>query len=541
MLVLKIKFLVLVIFILSSNLFAQVKISELPAATVADTTMKIPVVIGGTTKYITFLQALQYLTGDIYYSAGNIEIDTGKVGTAELGDQSITNIKIKTDAAIEVAKLAKSTPGKIIVTGSDSIPSYVGDYSKIQVYSGTHTGGIKALQVIHDGTNLVDNSPGILLFDVGNDNIDSSQFSSRIPAILAKRQFATIYGNNFQWNQADSVWEKAISGYLSTAVELGLEGISFHLMEDTATIWGLKNMAVQFRHNNIDGGDATVNYPPGGQDWAQFKCPIYIQMDSIHPYTHWQNNSMPGIWIRGSLYDNKLMWLDQISEDAKPGVLDFRKARGTISGGKTSIVAKDSIGAIRFWAKDGILSPNNDYWREAASIVVVNDSTITDGTSMPARINFNVSPTGSIHPVTRMSIRSWGVEILSTFVTRGLRPETDGSCNSGTSSLAWWTDYTYNVTSPTSLTFNVLGKASAAAIDATTGLFHTQGSMKPGSKSGSSVIAIDSVKLDTDTLKIYSGGFYYKAVKGTGAGLEWYVILPLSFAVLYNLKRRKTA
>jgi hypothetical protein len=327
--------------------------------------------------------------------------------------------------------------------------------------------------VLHDGTNTGDNfSPGIILYDVGNDG-DSSQISSKEPIIIARRQFATLYGKNVKWDQANRGWRKSLNSYSAVAFELGDEGASWHFWgaSDTA-IWAKKNMTIQFRHNSVDGGDGTINYPAIGTTFAQFKCPIYIQMDSVNENTHWQNNTMPGLWVRGSLYDHKLAWFDQISSDNKGGAMYFRKMRGTVAGGKTAIVDRDTIFRFVFQAKDSVLSVNNDYLRTGAMIAVINDSNFTNTTSMPMRIDFMTAPTGTVVPFRQFSVRSNSVNVYSSnFYSRGMKPINNDTYSLGGSGASWWSGYFgeggLNING--SFYVNVTGFSQALTVRGTTG------------------------------------------------------------------------
>ena len=112
------------------------------------------------------------------------------------------------------------------------------------------------------------------------------------------------------------------------------------------------------------------------------------------------------------------------TNDTSASFINIRKSRGVNAGDVTTVQSGDQIGNLNFLGTDGTA------FVSAAAITTEVDGTPATG-SMPGRLVFRTTPTGSGTPVEAMRITSGqGVQIARTAVTAPAA--SDGNIYSGT-------------------------------------------------------------------------------------------------------------
>jgi putative component of toxin-antitoxin plasmid stabilization module len=82
-------------------------------------------------------------------------------------------------------------------------------------------------------------------------------------------------------------------------------------------------------------------------------------------------------------------------------IFDFKRSRGTTDGSMTAVASGDDLGLVSFFGSDGT------NFIESAVINALVDGA-TGANSVPGRLSFGTTPSGSTLPVERMSINSIG-------------------------------------------------------------------------------------------------------------------------------------
>jgi hypothetical protein len=93
--------------------------------------------------------------------------------------------------------------------------------------------------------------------------------------------------------------------------------------------------------------------------------------------------------------------ITRLSSNANSGAITFAKSRSTTYSAKSAILNNDTIGNIVYRGDDGT------NWIPAAHILVSADGNASTG-SMPGRITFSTTPSGSSTPTERMRITNSG-------------------------------------------------------------------------------------------------------------------------------------
>jgi hypothetical protein len=107
------------------------------------------------------------------------------------------------------------------------------------------------------------------------------------------------------------------------------------------------------------------------------------------------------IQVVGSTFNGSAPLLLRFANNANPSGLEFAKSRGAAATDTTVVSSGDSIGQITFSAADGT------QFVQAAHITAAADSTPGTG-SMPGRLVFSTTPSGSGTPTERMRLDSSG-------------------------------------------------------------------------------------------------------------------------------------
>ena len=90
------------------------------------------------------------------------------------------------------------------------------------------------------------------------------------------------------------------------------------------------------------------------------------------------------------------------SADGNAPVAQFQKSRGASVGAHAIVSSGDDLGQINWYGDDGV------NFRPAAVILANADGAWTAGTSSPGKLFFQTTPSGSISPVTRLTINNTG-------------------------------------------------------------------------------------------------------------------------------------
>lgn len=125
--------------------------------------------------------------------------------------------------------------------------------------------------------------------------------------------------------------------------------------------------------------------------------------------------------------------------------LRLRKSRATVNGGFTVVAQNDLLGAVEFYGADG------SAYQNGAGIEAYVDGATISSSSMPTRLELQTAPSGTVVPVTRLTINNAGTTTIapstnvnSLIVKRGTdsSPSADiqiwqSAAGSGLASVGW--------------------------------------------------------------------------------------------------------
>jgi hypothetical protein len=153
--------------------------------------------------------------------------------------------------------------------------------------------------------------------------------------------------------------------------------------------------------------------------------------------------------------------------DAVSAALNFYKTRNADAFTHTILTSNDLIGSIGFWGSDGAA------FRNAAFIRAVVDGTGVAAGSMPGRLNFSTTPSGSVTPVERFRINRWGgVSVLGDTAGYPLSGVYEGTSTPNFQIVGLSSDYAAQAISRFSADANpprlMLTKSRAATFDSYT-------------------------------------------------------------------------
>lgn len=125
----------------------------------------------------------------------------------------------------------------------------------------------------------------------------------------------------------------------------------------------------------------------------------------------------PRLLVAGTDFGSTLTGLGRWSDDNGSAFLSFYKSRGTVIGTNSIVQVSDVVGAI-----DGVGYDGSAFATTARVLFRVNDS--PSAGSMPGRIEFLTTPSGSVSPSQRMFIDDKGnvvinIQTIATTATDG--------------------------------------------------------------------------------------------------------------------------
>lgn len=170
----------------------------------------------------------------------------------------------------------------------------------------------------------------------------------------------------------------------------------------------------------------------------------------------------PVFQITGTAAFSAQMAAIAYSADANPAVFNLLKSRGVTVGSQGLLSNNDELGRLQFRGSDGV------NFQAGASVRAAVDGTPAAG-SMPGRLLFLTTPTGSTLPVERMRIDALGQTIFSANIRLGAQVDTtDGNMQYTGSEFQARVAGVWRVIAPTAISLNATG-----TITTTSGTYST--------------------------------------------------------------------
>lgn len=282
---------------------------------------------------------------------------SGKVPLAQLPDTVVGSVDYKGtwNASTNTPNLVSATPDK-------------GDYYVINVAGSTSLGGITNWQIgdwaIYNGTSW--------------EKVDNTD---QVASVFGRQ--GTVIAQSGDYT-ASQITNTPSGGIAATNVQAALN----ELDTDKANLVG---------NNNFTGGTQTLT-PTLSTDNALVATQGRVLIGSSTPQDITGSSAFPPLQILGT--NATQMVVAQYSNDINPPVVNLLKSRGALNA-QGLAADGDDIGRLQFRASDGV------NFQAAASVRGAVDGTPSAG-SMPGRLQFFTTPTGSIAPVEHARITQAG-------------------------------------------------------------------------------------------------------------------------------------
>jgi hypothetical protein len=170
-------------------------------------------------------------------------------------------------------------------------------------------------------------------------------------------------------------------------------------------VTGASNHANLAYTGTLTGGTGVINIG-SGQLYKDASGNVGIGTSSLR--SNFGGGLTPRFQIESTEFANARTSITRNSANAGAAESFFAKTRGTANGQNTIVQNSDGLGGFSFWGADGT------NLQQAASITSAVDGSTISSTSMPGRLVFSTTASGSNTPTERMRIDSSGNLLVGT-------------------------------------------------------------------------------------------------------------------------------